>query len=172
MEFSRIRIMFRSGSFITNYYIPELIRKSFRPTIFLNWYTLVTIKFRFRQALFKKRLTGIHGMLWCTLKPLNTQLCPTARQIIWLARLIWWLQPYNAIDWFSSASRPNIHVFLITTLNSVSYQCARGKSSIARKPEIHPKHSLVAKTFQKCNPLDFKFYLGSLTNKFFPHKIT
>ena len=29
--------------------------------------------------------------------------------------------------------------------------------------------SVVKKTFQKCNPPDFKFYLGKLNNKTFPH---
>ena len=47
-------------------------------------------------------------------------------------------------------------------LNSVSSQRARGKSSIARKPEFHPP---------KINHLDFKFYLGKLNNKIFPHMV-
>ena len=52
-------------------------------------------------------------------------------------------------------------------LNSVSLQCTRGNSSVARKIEVDPK-LLSGKTFQKCNPPDFKFYLGKLTNIFFP----
>ena len=36
-------------------------------------------------------------------------------------------------------------------LNSVSLQCALGKSSGARKSEVDPK------TFKKCNASDFKF---------------
>ena len=46
-------------------------------------------------------------------------------------------------------------------LDSVSSQCARGKSSIARKPEDHPKNF---------NLPDFKFYPTSkLTDAIFPH---
>ena len=56
-------------------------------------------------------------------------------------------------------------------LNSVSSQCARGKLSIARKPEDHPKLFKWYKTFQKYNPPDFKFYLSKLTNKIFPHMV-
>ena len=56
-------------------------------------------------------------------------------------------------------------------LNSVSSQCARGKSSIARKPEDHPNILSGKKTFQKYNPPDFKFYLSKLTNKIFPHMV-
>ena len=58
-------------------------------------------------------------------------------------------------------------------LNSVSSQCARGKSSIARKPEIHQKKNKKNKKnngvlfLQKSNHLDFKFYLGKLNNKIF-----
>ena len=52
--------------------------------------------------------------------------------------------------------------------NSVSSQSASGKSSIARKPEDHPKCFNWKKTFQKCNPPDFKFYPSKLTNKHFP----
>ena len=47
-------------------------------------------------------------------------------------------------------------------LNSVSSQCVRGKSSISRKPEFHPT---------KSNHLEFKFYLGKLNNKIFPHMV-
>ena len=52
--------------------------------------------------------------------------------------------------------------------NSVSSQCACGKSSIARKPEDHPKIFKRLKTSKKCNPLDFKFYPRKPTNKIFP----
>ena len=44
-------------------------------------------------------------------------------------------------------------------LNSLSSQCANGKWSFARKPEYIPKTFNDKKTFQKCNPPDFKFYL-------------
>ena len=50
-------------------------------------------------------------------------------------------------------------------LNSVSSQCARGKSSVARKK----KNGILF--LQKSNHLDFKFYLGKLNNKIFYHKV-
>ena len=56
-------------------------------------------------------------------------------------------------------------------LNSASSQCARGKSSIARKPEDHPKIFKWLKAFQKCNHPDFKFYPSRLTDKIFPHMV-
>ena len=60
-------------------------------------------------------------------------------------------------------------------LNSVSSQCARGKSSIARKPEIHQKKIYIYKNgilfLQKGNHLDFKLYLGKLNNKIFSHTV-
>ena len=57
-------------------------------------------------------------------------------------------------------------------LNSVSSQCARGKSSIARKPEIHPKKKKKGILFlQKGNHLDFKLYFGKLNNKIFSHTV-
>ena len=57
-------------------------------------------------------------------------------------------------------------------LNSVSSQCARGKLSTARKPEIHPKKKMNGILFlQKSNHLDFKFYLGKLNNKIFSHTV-
>ena len=49
-------------------------------------------------------------------------------------------------------------------LNSDSSQCALGKSSIALKPEDHPKILSGKKTFKKCNLPDSK-----LTDKKFPH---
>ena len=52
--------------------------------------------------------------------------------------------------------------FYNTRLNSVSSQCARGKPSIARKPE---------ETFKHCNPPDFKIYPSKLTDKIFPHMV-
>ena len=55
-------------------------------------------------------------------------------------------------------------------LNSV---CARGKSSIARKPEIHQKkkkHHWHVVSSKKLH-LDFKFYLGKLNNKIFSHTV-
>ena len=48
---------------------------------------------------------------------------------------------------------------------SVSSLCARGKSSIARKPEDIPTFLIGKKTFKKCNPSDFKFYLSKLSDK-------
>ena len=58
----------------------------------------------------------------------------------------------------------------LVKLNSVSSQCEQGKSSIARKPEVHPKNFNWYKTFHKCNPPDFKLYTGNLklTNKTIP----
>ena len=56
-------------------------------------------------------------------------------------------------------------------LKSVSSQCARGNSSFVQKPEVHSKIFLVVKTFKKCNPPDFKFYLSKLTNKNFRHMV-
>ena len=58
---------------------------------------------------------------------------------------------------------------VLIKLNSVSSQCARGKPSIARKPEDHPKVLSGKKTFQKRNPPDFKFYPCKLTDTVFPH---
>ena len=58
---------------------------------------------------------------------------------------------------------------LAMPLNSISYQCSRGKSFIARKPEVNSKFFKLLQMFQKCNPPDFKFYLGKLNNKIFPH---
>ena len=57
---------------------------------------------------------------------------------------------------------------LAMPLNPVSYQCARGKSFIARKPEVNSKFF---KLLQECNPPDFKFYLVKLSNKMFPHMV-
>ena len=67
-------------------------------------------------------------------------------------------------------------------LNSVSSQCARGKSSIARKPEIQKKKKKKKRKkkkafclkkgilfLQKGNHLDFKLYLGKLNKKIFSH---
>ena len=48
---------------------------------------------------------------------------------------------------------------------SVSSQCTRSKSSLAWKPEVRPKCFEWYKTFKKCYPPDFKFYLGKLNNK-------
>ena len=57
-------------------------------------------------------------------------------------------------------------------LNSVSSQCARGKSSFTRKTEVHSNFFFNGKkTFKKLNPPDFKFYLGKLNNKKFPHMV-
>ena len=52
-------------------------------------------------------------------------------------------------------------------LNSVSSRCARGKSSIARKLEIHQKTKKAILFLQK----DFKLYLGKLNNKIFSHTV-
>ena len=54
------------------------------------------------------------------------------------------------------------------SLNSVLFQCTRGKSFIARKPEVHSIFFKFLKTFLKCIPPDFIFYLGELNNKHFP----
>ena len=61
--------------------------------------------------------------------------------------------------------------FVLThiSLNSVLSQCARGKSFIAQKLEVHSKIFQFLKTFKKCNPPDFKFHLGKLNNKYIPH---
>ena len=57
--------------------------------------------------------------------------------------------------------------------DSVSSQCARGKSSTARKPEFHAKKTTKKKQwyffFKKSNYLDFKSNLDKLNNKIFPH---
>ena len=55
-------------------------------------------------------------------------------------------------------------------LNSVSSICAHGKSCVARKPEV-PQNFLMVKTFKKCNPPDFKFYLCKVGNKTFSHMV-
>ena len=64
-------------------------------------------------------------------------------------------------------------------LNSVSSQCARGKSSVAhvvnrllrenRKTIL--KFLSGKKAFQKRNPPDLKFYPSKLTDKYFPHMV-
>ena len=48
-------------------------------------------------------------------------------------------------------------------LNSISSQCVCCKSSIARKPEDHPKNLLKNVTLHF-----LKFYLSKLTDKIFP----
>ena len=53
------------------------------------------------------------------------------------------------------------------SLNSVYFQCARDKSSIARKPEVQSKMFKWLITFQKCNPPDFNFHPNKLTDKIF-----
>ena len=53
-------------------------------------------------------------------------------------------------------------------INAISLQCTRGKSSVARQTEVDPKLFKWFLSFQKCNAPDFKFYLGKLTNIFFP----
>ena len=63
-----------------------------------------------------------------------------------------------------------ICMFLLEpSLNSVSSQCARDKSSIARKPKVQSKIFKWLITFQKCNPPDFNFHPGKLTDKKFHH---
>ena len=67
---------------------------------------------------------------------------------------------HSPISMFLSITTQSQH-----RLNSVSSQCAHGKSSLARKSEVHPKLFLmVKKTFKKCNPPD----LDKLNNKIFP----
>ena len=63
------------------------------------------------------------------------------------------------------------HTLGRTRLNSVSSQCAHGKSSIARKMEVHHKKCLWQKTFQKCNPSAVKFYLGKFNDTNFHHMV-
>ena len=53
------------------------------------------------------------------------------------------------------------------SLNFVSSQCARDKSSIARKPEVQSKVFKWLISFQKCNPSDFNFHPSKLTGKIF-----
>ena len=55
--------------------------------------------------------------------------------------------------------------------SSVSYKCARGESSISRKPEFHPKQFNVFLFVFLSKHLDFKIYLGKLNNKIFPHTV-
>ena len=85
------------------------------------------------------------------------------------------LEDTNSLD--GAHLRPLIISNLIQTVpgrriqNSVSFQCARGKSSNARKLEDHPKIFMWLKTFQKCNSPDFKFYPSKFTDKKFPHMV-
>ena len=58
----------------------------------------------------------------------------------------------------------------IKCLNSVSSQCARGKLSIARKPEVHPTF-FNGKKLLKNVTSRFKFYPSKLNNKDFPHMV-
>ena len=55
-------------------------------------------------------------------------------------------------------------------LNSVSSQCTHGKSCCAKTGSPFQKF-LTVKNFLKCNPSDFKFFLGKLNNKKFPHMV-
>ena len=52
-------------------------------------------------------------------------------------------------------------------LNSVSSQCARGKFLLRENRNSIP----AKKKKKKNNHLDFKFYLGKLNNKIFPHMV-
>ena len=56
-------------------------------------------------------------------------------------------------------------------LNFIFSWCARDKSFIARKPEVHSILLVVKKTLKKCNPSDFKFYLSKLTYKKSPYGV-
>ena len=74
--------------------------------------------------------------------------------------------PYN-----THTHTHNTHTHTHTVyLNSVSSQCAHGKSSIARKPEFHPNNLMVFFFPKKCNHSDFKLDLVKL-NKIFPHTV-
>ena len=55
--------------------------------------------------------------------------------------------------------------------NLILYQCARDKSFIARKPEVHSILLVVKNLLKKCNPSDFKFYLSKLTCKKSPYGV-
>ena len=61
----------------------------------------------------------------------------------------------------------HFHVLTEPSLKSVSSQCARDKSSIARKPEVQSKLFKWLITFQKCYPPDFNFQSSQLTDKIF-----
>ena len=69
----------------------------------------------------------------------------------------------------STTERARFIVAVKKIQNSVSSQCASGKSSIARKPEVHPKLFFNGKKLLKnCNSPDFKFYPSKLNNTDFP----
>ena len=57
----------------------------------------------------------------------------------------------------------HLHVLTEPSLNSVSYQCACDKSSVA--PKVQSKHFQRLITFQKYNPPDFNFHPRTLTDK-------
>ena len=56
-------------------------------------------------------------------------------------------------------------------LNTVSSKCTSGKSSISRKTGIQKKKKKKKGNFLKSTHLDFKFDLGKLNNKTFPHTV-
>ena len=53
-----------------------------------------------------------------------------------------------------------------SSINSVSSQCARGKSSIARKPKTIPNFLSGKKLVKNVTPPDFIFYRNKLTDKY------
>ena len=63
------------------------------------------------------------------------------------------------------------HFFTHLCLQFISNQCTLDVSFISGKWEVHPIISVVKKTLQKCNPPDFRFYLGKLNDKNFPHMV-
>ena len=63
------------------------------------------------------------------------------------------------------------HQLYLKKSSSLTSQCARGKSFTVQKPKDYSKIFNGKKLFKKCNPPDFKFYLGKLNNKNFPHLV-
>ena len=87
----------------------------------------------------------------------------------WAQRSFCWFGRTTAHIYTEKKSKPCSK----KVLNSVSSQCACGKSSVAWKPEVNPKilSGKNLKTVKKCNPPDFKFYLGKLTNEISPYGV-
>ena len=61
--------------------------------------------------------------------------------------------------------------FMVGLPNSVSSQCALVNRLLRENRKSTPVVFNGKKTFKKCNPPDFKFYLDKLNNKNFPHMV-
>ena len=90
--------------------------------------------------------------------------CEDSGQTGWMPRLIWV---------FAGWAYTHFVGFVMSRLklNFILSRCARDKSFIARKPEVHSILLVLKKLLKKCNPSDFKFYLSKLTYKKSPYGV-